>query len=153
MKELDSTQIPRHSIAHFTNEIWLTLQNLTSLYLIVYVIGIGALTNFPSNVNIYMQYYVIQLTNFEAGIDTITSYAALAVAIWIFKTYLINENWRYTQYGSSIISSILGLLWLLVYYDVGGLMDPWFTIFIDLDTVSLTMVIMIMMVEMIMIVM
>jgi hypothetical protein len=26
-----------------------------------------------------------------------------------------------------------GLLWILAYYDVGGLRDPWFTIFVDLD--------------------
>lgn len=134
MKELDSSKIPRHNMKHFVNEVWMTLQNQTTLYLIVYVIGIGALTNFTNNANIYMQYYIIQLTNFEAGIDTITSYGALAFAIWIFKTYLINKNWRYTQYGSTIISSVLGLLWLLVFYNVGGLMDPWFTIFIDLDT-------------------
>ena len=135
MKELDASTIPIHSIKSFTNEIWLTLQNLTTLYLMQYVIGTGVFTNFVSNASVYMQYYIIQLTNFEAGIDTVTSYAALSLAIWIFMKYLINKNWRYTQYGSTIISSVLGLLWILVFYNVGGLMNPWFTIFIDLDTV------------------
>lgn len=134
LKELDATNIPRHTVKHFINEIWLTLQNLTTLYLLIYVIGISALTNFYNNANVFMQYYVIQLTNLQAGIDTITSYGALSVAIYLFKTYLINVNWRYTQYGSAIISSVLGLLWILVYYDIGGLQNPWFTIFIDLDT-------------------
>ena len=54
-------------------------------------------------------------------------------AIWTFQTYLINRNWRHTQYGSTIAAALLGLLWILPYYDVGGTMSPWFTIFIDLD--------------------
>ena len=133
IKEVDPETIPKRSWRHHVHEIWLTLQNLTTFYLLIYVIGIGCLTNFVSNANLYMQYYVIQLTNFEAGIDTITSYLALSVAIWLFKTYLINVNWRYTQIGSTVIASVLGLLWILVYYDVSGLRNPWFTIFIDLD--------------------
>ena len=67
------------------HEIWLTLQNLTTLRLLVYVIGINSLTNFSANVNVYLQYYLIELTNFEAGIDTITSYGALVIAIYIFQ--------------------------------------------------------------------
>ena len=56
-------------------------------------------------------------------------------AIWVFKTYLINRNWRWTQYASTLFSSVLGLLWLLVYYNIGGVQNAWFTIFIDLDQV------------------
>ena len=35
---------------------WDTLQNQTTLYLIIYALGIGALTNFPSIVSVYMQF-------------------------------------------------------------------------------------------------
>lgn len=68
--------------------------------------------------------------------DTITTYLGVSTAIWLFKTYLINRNWRMSQYGSTLFSTVLGLLWLLVFYNVGGTQDPWFTIFIDLDQVS-----------------
>jgi hypothetical protein len=133
MKEIDPSKIPRHSLKYFMQQIWETLQNLTTLYLLLFVIGTDSLTNFKSVVNTYMQYYVIQLTNFQAGIDTITTYMAVSSAIWVFKTYLLNKNWRYTQYGSTIIASVMGFLWMLVYFNIGGLRDPWFTIFIDLD--------------------
>ena len=72
LKETNPDRIPKHSISFFIKEIWETLQNLTTLYLLIYTIGSGALTNFTSLVNTYMQYYVIQLTNFEAGIDTVS---------------------------------------------------------------------------------
>lgn len=133
LKEIDPSSKPVHSIRDFCYDIWLTLQNLTTLYLLVFVAGVGCFTNFINNVNIFLQYYIIDLTNFEAGVDTVTSYGALVVAIWIFQTYLINRNWRYTQYGSTIVASLFGLLWIPAYYDVGGAMNPWYTIFIDLD--------------------
>ena len=93
------------------------------------------LTNFTSNVNVYVQYSIIKLTSFQAGIDTITTYSSLVLAIWLFQKYMINRDWHITQYLSAFTASVLGLVWILTYYNVGGLMNPWFTIFIDLDTV------------------
>jgi MFS family permease len=136
LKELDASHIPQHKLSHFTHEIWETLQNLTTFYILIFIIGVASLTNFKSVVNTYMQYYVIELNNFQAGIDTITTYIALAAAIWVFKSYLLNADWRRTQYVSTIGASMLGFVWILVFYNTGGLRDGWFTIFIDLDQVS-----------------
>lgn len=136
LKEIDVSHLPQHSFSHFLSEIWDTLQNLTTFYLLIYVIGTIGLTNFTSNVNTFIQYYVIKLTNFEAGIDTISTYTSLVLAIYVFQTYLINRNWRYTSYASTFFSATLGLIWIAAYYNAGGTLDPWFTIFIDLDTVK-----------------
>jgi hypothetical protein len=118
------------------SEIWQTLQNLTTLYLLLFVVGTYSLTNFTSNANIYLQYYVIKLTSLQAGIDTMTTYLALVFAIWLFQTYLIRKNWRWTQYGSSLLCATMGLVWIAPYYNAGGTMNPWFTIFIDVDQVG-----------------
>jgi hypothetical protein len=64
LKELPNPGI-KHSFSEFRSHMWEIMQNLTTLYLIVFVIGIGVFTNFTSNVNIYLQYNIIQLTNFE----------------------------------------------------------------------------------------
>jgi Na+/melibiose symporter-like transporter len=125
LKETDPSNIPQHSFNHFIQEIWITLQNQTTLFLLIFVIGTGSLTNFVSTVNTYLQYKVIGLTNFEAGIDTMTTYMALVFAIWLFQKYLIQKNWRYTQYGSTIFAGILGLMWIPAYYDYGGCRNAW----------------------------
>ena len=65
--------------------------------------------------------------------DTLTSYAALVFAVWIFQRFLIRKNWRLTHYMSSIFANLLGLLWLLPFFNIGNTRNPWFTIFIDLD--------------------
>ncbi len=106
--------------------------------LLIFVVGSYALSNFTNNANIYLQYYVIKLTSFEAGIDTITTYGALVCAIYLFQHYLINRSWRATKYASTCIASVFALVWIAAYYNAGGTQDPWFTIFIDLDVVSST---------------
>lgn len=140
LKEIDASHIPQHTLREFFEGIWATLQNLTTLYLVIFVIGVQSLSNFTNNAAIYLQYYVIKLTNFQAGVDTVTTYGALVTAIWIFQRFLINRNWRYTQYGSTVLAALLGLVWISAFYNEGGTMDGWFTIFIDLDTVSIDVV-------------
>lgn len=117
----------------YFEELWDTLQERSTLYLIIYAVGISALTNIYSLANFYMQYYIIKLNNFQAGIDTIATYVFLTAAVWVFRTYLTSFNWRFSHYISSIFSSIVGLLWLLPFYNYANLRDPYFTIFIDLD--------------------
>ena len=122
-----------HTPRELLGEIWATMHNLTTLNILIFVTGIGALTNFTSQVNIFLQYYVISLTNVQAGIDNISTYAALVLAIYLFQTHLINRSWRTTQLCSVIFSATLGLLWIPAYYNLGGLRNAWYTIFIDLD--------------------
>jgi len=136
LKELDATHVPRHTASFFINEIWLILQNLTTFYILIFILGVQTLTNFTNNANIQLQYYVINLTSFQAGIDTVTTYASLAYAIYLFQTYMINKDWHITQYVSVLLAALLGLVWIAPYYDAGGTQNGWFTIFIDLDTVS-----------------
>eukprot|EP01039_Chlorochromonas_danica_P003362 gene3362-3685_t len=133
LKEIDNPNIPEHNWVDYKNHLWETLKNKNTLCLLIFATGSNAMTNLTNNAGITIQYYIIQLTNFQSGIDTITTYLALVCAIWIFQTYLINRNWRITQFCSSVFAGILGLLWLLPYHNTSGLLDPWFTIFIDLD--------------------
>ena len=133
LKELDGSSIPYHSFKELLNEVWKVLQNLTTFYLVIFVLGLYSFTHFSSRVNTTMQFYIIELTNFQTGLDSLLSYVALVGAIYVFQTYLIRRNWRITEYFSNIVTAVLGLLWIFVYYDVGGLQNAWFTIFVDID--------------------
>lgn len=73
LKEIDCTNIPQHNFDHFKTKIWETMQNLTTYYLIVFVIGIQALTGFTSKYSLtvsidcsYCNYITaISLSNFK----------------------------------------------------------------------------------------
>jgi hypothetical protein len=97
----------------FLREVWEILQNQSTMYLLIYVIGY-TLAGIGSQANVYMQYYVIQLTQFQSGIDNFTTSLALVFAVWLFKKYLIDKNWRYTQWMSASVSIAFGLLWIPV---------------------------------------
>jgi hypothetical protein len=136
LKEIDSSHVPQHKLSEFGTKLWETLQNQTTLYILIFVVATHSLSNFGLTTVVYLQYYVIELTNFEAGIDTITSYLALIIAIWLFQKLLINRNWRITQYASTVFVALLQLIWIAPYYNTGGTQNAWFTIFVDLDSVS-----------------
>ena len=40
-----------------------------------------------------------------------------------------------TQYASTVITACIGLLWIPAYFNRGDTLNPWYTIFIDLDQV------------------
>ena len=100
LKELDASNIPIRTFREHILDIWETLQSRTTLSLMCYSAGMAILTNFPSTVNYYFQYYVLQLNNFQAGIDTISTYCTLTIAIGLFKRYFtsgmeIREDFEY----------------------------------------------------------
>jgi hypothetical protein len=84
----------------------------------------------------YVQYTLVELTNLQAGIQVIVTYLATAVGVKVFQVVFLNKNWRTTLYLSMGLMQVMGLLWLLVYWDEFGLMDPWFTIFVTVGAVS-----------------
>jgi len=133
MKEPDATDIPLRSLEHHRQDLWKTLQSRTTLYLLIFVTGTNTLSSLGAQSSTYLQYYVIGLTNFQSGIDNITTSLATVGAVMIFQRYFLKKNWRMTQYLSTLTTSCLGLLWLLAYYDVGGLLNGWYTIFINIS--------------------
>ena len=138
LKEPSSRNIPLRDFHHHRLELWETLKNPTSLFLLIFVVGNGIFSNMSPITQTYMQYSIIGLTNFQSGIMTILTNFATVGGILCFQRYFINWNWRYTQYISTTFTTFLGLLWLLVYYDIGGTMTSWFTIFLQLN-VALSM--------------
>jgi len=133
MKEVDGSHIPLRSVTEFTSEIWHTLQYATTFFLIIHVIGIHIFSHLPVQSKVLMMYYIIKMTTAQSGINAIASGLAGVAGIWLFKTYFINTNWRHTLYFSSTVMALLNFLWILVYYDIGGLMSAWFVMFVNLD--------------------
>jgi hypothetical protein len=118
LKEIDSSNIPKRNLSQHWEEIWETMKNLTQMNIIIFVIGVRMLTGFSNIANAYVQYELIQLTNFETGIDSVSTYMFLVFAIYIFKKYFLRRNWRTLQYFSVIFGAVLGLLWVPAYFDL-----------------------------------
>ena len=131
LKEPDASHVPIHSLADHKQEIWSTMQNPTTLYLLIFVSGNNIFSTLSATCTSFVQYNVIQLSNFQSGISSILSGMATVGGITIFQRHFILRNWRTTQYLSTLLCAFIGLLWLPVYYNSGGLLNPWFTIFLQ----------------------
>eukprot|EP00854_Cymbomonas_tetramitiformis_P019532 gene19532-23358_t len=131
--EPDSSAIPSRNLHEHLGELWQILHGKPLSLLLIYVCGMTALAGIYNVAALTMQFQIIQLDQFQSGVDTLSTYFVLLVAIHIFKTFCLNVNWRYTEILSKMLYAFLGLLWLLPIYDLWGTRNAWFTIFIDLN--------------------
>jgi len=75
---------------------------------------------------------IISLSQLEFGMDNVSTYLTLCVGIYIFKRFLINWNWRYTQLMTTTLIAGLNLAWLIpITCKHGWCRNPWFCISID----------------------
>ena len=66
-------------------ELWETLQNPTTFYLLVFVSGNSAFAQLTPITYTYIQYTLVNLTNLMAGAQVIFTYLAVAGGIRIFQ--------------------------------------------------------------------
>jgi Na+/melibiose symporter-like transporter len=69
LKEPDASKIPMRTFHEHGLELWETLGNRTAFSLLVYVTGTGIFASMGNIASTYVQYYVIGLTNLQAGIS------------------------------------------------------------------------------------
>ena len=130
LKEFDPKDVHIHTISEHANMLWATIQNRTTLYMLIYVgfgFTFGAMTSAVWSIFVYN---VIKLTNLQLGISNILSFGASLIGIYIFRQYLLNRNWRSTQYFSFLSQAIFGLLMIFPYNNKAS--NPWFVIFCGL---------------------
>lgn len=99
MREIEDRS-PDRTIRQFAGDIFDTCRNLTTTYLLIFVVGNTMLALSPFNVTTNLQYLVLKIPNLLAGIDSMTTYLSLSLGIYIFSKCLINKNWRTINYGS-----------------------------------------------------
>ena len=133
LREVSSKHIPVHTFAEHGHELWETLKNPTTLFLLIFVSGNATFSQFTPVTYNYVQYTLVGLTNLQAGIQVIFTYLAVAVGVKIFQVFFRNRNWRTTLYLSCGTMQVMGLVWIMVYWNDFGLLNSWFTIFITVN--------------------
>jgi len=124
LKEFDPKDIEIHTLYEHGSILWATVQNRTTLYMLIYV-GFGfTFGGMTSAVWSIFVFNVIKLTNLQLGVSNLISFAATLIGIYIFRQYLLNKSWRATQYFSFLAQAIFSLLILLPYNNM--ISNPWY---------------------------
>ena len=91
LTEPDATHIPQRTFSEHRSELWETLTNRTTLSLLIYVTGSSIITNLSNITTSYIQYYVIGLTNLQAGMVH-TLCCSIYTCIWSILCYIIAHS-------------------------------------------------------------
>ena len=106
LKEPDARHIPMRTFYEHGVELWETLENRTAFSLLVYVTGTGVFASMGNIATTYMQYYVIGLTNLQAGIGIYVQHSSIHFVGLCFFVYV----YVITDYMSSFYMLYVMLL-------------------------------------------
>ena len=119
----------QHTFCQQLGMIWDVMHNVVVIMVMIFSLFFIVLAGASNRVSVIIQGEIIQMSQLQFGVDNISTYLTLCFGIMIFKTFLLNRNWRITALWTTFIQAALNLLWLIPI--LSAWRDPWFTIFID----------------------
>jgi hypothetical protein len=118
-----------HSTKEILLELWELMKTKVMFFLIcgsLLNMSIASLTNPAQNV---MQ-QIVHPSSLNQGVGSMFGNVIFLVGVWIFRTYLMDRNWRYTFVATGLIMALNGVFMFIMIYNVGGIgQNPWFFVF------------------------
>jgi hypothetical protein len=118
-----------HSTKEIVAELWELMKTKVMLYLIVGMLlnmAVASLINPAQNV---MQ-QIVKPSSLNQGVGSMFGNIIFLVGVWIFRTFLMDRNWRYTFIATGTIMALNSIFMYIMIYNVGGIgQNPWFFVF------------------------
>jgi len=120
---------PHHSLMTVVTTLWTVMKTKVMCCLVMFGIGsisIASLLNPAQNVIAF----IANPSTFQISVGTAFGNVLFLVGVWIFRTFLINRNWRLTFIMTSVLLATNGGFQLLVIYNAWGIAQSgWFYAF------------------------
>jgi hypothetical protein len=120
----DERQV-HHSVKEIITVLWDVMKTKVMLYLIVGMLLNMAVASFTNPAQNVLQ-QIITPSSLNQGVGSMFGSIIFLIGVWVFRTYLMDRNWRYTFIGTGLIMSLNGVLNLCMIYVS---QDPWFFVF------------------------
>lgn len=118
-----------HSTKEIVAELWDLMKSKVMLFLIVGMLlnmAIASLINPAQNV---MQ-QIVKPSSLNQGVGSMFGNVIFLVGVWIFRTFLMDRNWRFTFVATGLIMAMNGLFMIIMIYNWWGIgQNPWFFVF------------------------
>jgi hypothetical protein len=118
-----------HSTKEIIAELWDLMKSKVMLFLIVGMLlnmAIASLINPAQNV---MQ-QIVAPSSLNQGVGSMFGNVIFLVGVWIFRTYLMDRNWRFTFVATGLIMALNGLFMIIMIYNWWGIgQNAWFFVF------------------------
>jgi hypothetical protein len=120
----DERQV-HHSVKEIISVLWDVMKTKVMLYLIVGMLLNMAVASFTNPAQNILQ-QIVTPSSLNQGVGSMFGSIIFLIGVWIFRTYLMDRNWRYTFIGTGLIMCLNGVLNLVMIYVT---QDPWFFVF------------------------
>mmetsp|Transcript_20789 Transcript_20789/g.38685 ORF Transcript_20789/g.38685 Transcript_20789/m.38685 type:complete len:738 (+) Transcript_20789:137-2350(+) len=117
---------------------WKLLQNKAFCALMVFNVMFNCFTSVSTIGSNALANYWVNASALEFNFSLIIQYIAITLTVYINGKYFVTYSWRCLQSFGLITSSIMGLLSLIVIYDINR--SPGFWIFTQVDATILSMI-------------
>jgi hypothetical protein len=124
----DETHV-HHSTKEIISTLWDVMKTKVMLYLIVGMLlnmSLASLTN-PAQ-NVLQQ--IVQPSSLNQSVGSMFGSIIFLIGVWVFRTYLMDRNWRYTFVATGLIMALNCLFQYVMIYNWWGIgQNPWFFVF------------------------
>lgn len=118
-----------HSTKEIVAQLWDLMKTKVMFLLIVGMLmnmAVASLTNPAQNV---MQ-QIVKPSSLNQGVGSMFGNVIFLVGVWLFRTYLMDRNWRYTFVATGLIMALNGVFMYIMIYNAWGIgQNPWFFVF------------------------
>jgi len=135
-KEVDPKLVT--SVAHKLGLAWQLLQNRAFAALMIFNVIFNCFTSVGVVGNNGLAAYWVGVSALQYNLSGIFQYVAVTLVIWINGKYFVQYSWRCLQSFGLITSTFMGLLSLMIVYNINR--SPWFWVFTQVDTTILGMI-------------
>jgi hypothetical protein len=126
------------SVGFKLNGVWQLLMNKAFASLMIFQVFYNLFTGIGPVGSGGLAAFWVEANSLQNAFASVFVYIAVTLTIYINGKYFSNYSWRCLQSFGLITSTVMGLLTLLIVYNVTR--DPWFWIFTQVDSTVLSMI-------------
>jgi hypothetical protein len=126
------------SVGYKMKGVWQLLMNKAFAALMVFQVMYNLFTSIGPVGGGGLAAFWVKANPIQNSVATVFIYIAITITIWVNGKYLTNYSWRCLQSFGLITSTVMGLLTLLIVFNVTR--DPWFWVFTQVDSTVLSFI-------------
>lgn len=118
-----------HSLSEIATKLWDLMKTKVMLFLIVGMLGNMAIASLINPAQNVIQ-SIVSPSTLQNGVGSLFGNLIFLVGVSIFRTYLMDKNWRWTFVATGTIMAMNGIFQFVMIYNVGGFgQTGWFFVF------------------------
>merc|ERR1740139_1387466 len=106
-----------HTLSQIGSTLWVLMKTKVMLFLIVGMLGNMAVASLINPAQNIIQ-SIVSPSTLQNGVGSLFGNQIFLVGVSLFRTYLMDKNWRYTFVATGVIMALNGVFQFIMIYNV-----------------------------------